>query len=133
MVKDSPLERKPTEPVVSSGRKRAPATKAKAKPEPVKGEEAERRAKIEEKEARGRAPSQPHANRGPRPDLRPDPPSLSEDEERAKTADKEARNKVKVPVWHKGDRPEPVKVEPPREMTPEEIEAKERRGHIQRV
>lgn len=82
---------------------------------------------VTEKESRGREAGSPHSGRDPRPP-RPDPPSTEEE----KRAWKEAMNQHPGPSNVPKIRDEPPEPEPARERTPEEIHAKERRGHIQR-
>jgi hypothetical protein len=107
--------------------KKTPPTKAKD-PTPDEAE----RLLLEAKEARGRDVGDPFTHRDPRP-APPDPPSKAELERQAKIEEekrlnKEARNRHPTAITVPKSRPEPEPVEPPRPMTTEEIQAKERRG-----
>lgn len=62
--------------------------------------------------------------------VRPDHPERPPEEPVDKRAWKEARNRMPGPITVDKQRPEPVKVEPPRERTPEEIAAKAERGLV---
>lgn len=109
-------------------RKSAPKPKAKAKAKPAsKPDVAQELA--EAKEKRGRTYDSTPPQRVGRP-LPPDPPPPVDEEE--KRAWKESRNQHPGPTAVPKNRPEPEEVEPPRERTPEEIAAKERRGSITR-
>lgn len=114
-------------------RKRAPETKATAKPkdEPAKPKlvkvEDEPKPDVEAKEQRGRSDADPRAGKEAHPSSRSDKPS-SDDE--AKRLWKESRNQMPGPVAVDRNREEPEEVEPPRERTAEEQAAKDQRGLV---